>query len=72
MPGCSSGRGGPPNSQLRSSGFSATRRSVQRLGANGRAAVLDGMTVERMADAMLLVYEAALGGGGAASANGTG
>jgi glycosyltransferase involved in cell wall biosynthesis len=43
----------------------------ERLGANGRAAVLDGMTVESMADAMLRVYEAALGGGGA-SANGAG
>ncbi len=43
----------------------------ERLGANGRAAVLDGMTVESMADAMLRVYEAALRGGGA-SANGAG
>lgn len=43
----------------------------ERLGATGRAAVLDGMTVERMADAMLRVYAAALEGGGAAS-NGAG
>ena len=42
-----------------------------RLGANGRAAVLEGMTIERMADAMLRVYEAALEGGGEASANGS-
>ena len=36
-----------------------------------RAAVLEGMTIERMADAMLRVYEAALEGGGEASANGS-